>query len=100
MPEPIHEPDRRRFSLTLDHETAEFTYRLAAAGSGGGEAQAVMIFNHVFVPPAYRGRGVADRLAKFAFDHAAAEGWRVRATCPYLTDAWLPRHPEAHHLLA
>jgi predicted GNAT family acetyltransferase len=42
---------------------------------------------------------VAGRLAAAAFDQARAAGWRVRPTCPYLADAWVPRHQEVQDLI-
>jgi predicted GNAT family acetyltransferase len=59
----------------------------------------VVRFDRVFVPPSHRGRGVAGRLAAAAFDQARAAGWRVRPTCPYLADAWVPRHQEVQDLI-
>jgi uncharacterized protein len=46
-----------------------------------------------FVPAKARGRGIAERLVAEAFRFARAKGWRVRPSCSYVSDTYLPRHP-------
>ena len=94
-----HDPNAQRFTLQLDGETAFVAYRLETAKGSGGRA-AVMDYYHVFVPPSHRGQGTAGRLVKFALDHARAEGWKVRPTCPYIAGQFIPRFPEYDDVLA
>jgi hypothetical protein len=53
---------------------------------------------HTEVLPAFRGRGVAGELARFALDDARRRGLRVLATCPYVR-AYIEGHPETHDLV-
>ena len=100
-----HDPAAQRFSLDLDGQTAYVHYAPPAPPPGESSTDttettpAVIRFDYVFVPPSHRGKGVNSRLLKSAFDHARSAGWTVKATCPYIRDAWLPRHPEVHDLL-
>jgi predicted GNAT family acetyltransferase len=43
------------------------------------------------VPPALRGRGVANALAKWAIETAGRDGLRVVAACPFV-QAYMQRH--------
>ena len=81
-----HEPDRHRFELSLDDETAYVDYRPLADG--------IVDYSYVYVPPSHRGRGSAGRVLKFAFDHARDAGWKVRPTCGYIAGHFLPRFPQ------
>jgi predicted GNAT family acetyltransferase len=53
---------------------------------------------HTEVLPAYRGRGVAGELARFALDDARRRGLRVIASCPSVR-AYVERHPETHDIV-
>jgi predicted GNAT family acetyltransferase len=53
---------------------------------------------HTEVLEAYRGRGVAEALARFALDDGRRRGLRVIATCPYVR-AYVERHPETHDIV-
>ena len=52
-----------------------------------------------FVPPHARGRGVAAALVAEAFCFARAHGWRVRPSCSYVADTYLPDHPRDKELV-
>lgn len=93
---PRHDPDAQRFTLELDGETAYVNY----SPDPSGDADHDVVFSYVFVPPAHRGRGVNHALLNFAFEHARQHGWTVRPTCTYIANAWVPRHPEVHDVLA
>jgi predicted GNAT family acetyltransferase len=53
---------------------------------------------HTEVPPALRGRGLADLLARFALEKARADGLRVIPICPFVK-AFIKRHPEYQPLV-
>ncbi|MFF7889882.1 GNAT family N-acetyltransferase [Streptomyces sp. NPDC020794] len=56
-----------------------------------------VVFVHTEVQDAYRGRGIASALGRYALDDARAAGLRVVATCPFI--AWyIDQHPEYHEL--
>lgn len=82
-----HDPIRQRFVLALENAEAELNYRPLAS-------EGLVAYERVFVPPAHRGRGVAEKLSAFAFDYARSAGWRVRPVCPYLANQFLRRHPD------
>ena len=83
-----HENDR--FVASVDGIQARLDYRL----EGG-----TMVITHTAVPDAIAGRGVAGKLTRAAFEHARAQGWKVRPACEYAT-GWVGRHPEYASLLA
>jgi len=85
IPEIRHEPDAHRFVADCDGHVAELQYAERDA--------ATLDFHHTFVPPEFRGGGVAGVLTAHALDWARASGKKVRPSCPYVA-AYLRRHPE------
>jgi len=72
-----HDPTARRFVADLgDGAQAILEYR--------PEGEGVLDYFHTYVPPAFRGRGIAGALVEFALEHARAQGLRVRPTCPFV----------------
>ncbi|HSH27712.1 MAG TPA: GNAT family N-acetyltransferase [Wenzhouxiangella sp.] len=55
--------------------------------------------DHVNVPKAVGGRGIAGKLTRHALDWASEQGLKVQAHCPYVA-SWIKRHPEYEKLLA
>jgi len=49
---------------------------------------------HTYVPEVFRGRGIAERLCKSAFEYAKSQGLGVIPSCSYISDYYLKRHPE------
>ncbi|NBB93501.1 MAG: N-acetyltransferase [Gammaproteobacteria bacterium] len=58
----------------------------------------VVSMNHVGVPKAVGGRGIAGQLTRHALEWADEQGLEVRARCPYVA-RWIERHPEYQRLL-
>ena len=86
VPIPVrHEPNQQRFVAALGGDVAVLQYRL--------QGQTLDLY-HTEVPPAFRGRGIAEQLCRAAFEHAKANGWRVIPSCPYISSTYLQRHPE------
>jgi uncharacterized protein len=83
---PTHHPAEHRFAVTQSDGEAFLSYD-AAQGSA--------TVTHTFVPPAWRGRGVAELLVRAFLDWARKEGRQVESRCSYAT-AFLARHPELH----
>ena len=88
--------------MDVTHDEANGRFVVAVEGEGGEEAVLRYVLQHggtvmnmvsVYVPPAYRGRGLAERVTQAAFEHAEAKGLRVVPTCPYISGAYLRRHP-------
>ncbi|WP_028709747.1 GNAT family N-acetyltransferase [Propionicicella superfundia] len=79
-------PGRRRFEATQDGALAGFAeYQLA---------DALIVFTHTEVAPAFEGRGVGSAIARCALDQVRADGTRkVLPVCPFIS-GWISRHPE------
>ncbi|MBN6148828.1 N-acetyltransferase [Xanthomonas sp. AmX2] len=84
-----HDPQQKRFALTLDGHEAELGY-VREPGR--------LIITHTGVPGPLEGRGLAAALVAAALDHARAEGLKVVPACSYAA-AYLQRHPEYAGLL-
>lgn len=80
-----HDQDQKRFYVTLEGADAQLRYVIR------GDVLDIM---HVFVPPTHRGGGLASQVTKAAFEYAVENGYRVQPTCPYVSSAFVPRHPE------
>ena len=80
-----HDEAAHRFCVKLEGYEACLMYRLA-----GKELD----LYHTYVPEVFRGRGMAEKLCKAAFDYAKANGLTVIPSCSYISDAYLKRHPE------
>jgi predicted GNAT family acetyltransferase len=67
---------RGRYVLDMPNgEPAELTF----VESGPGH----IIVDHTWVPPAYRGRGVAERLVVKAVEDARADGLKITPLCRF-----------------
>lgn len=80
-----HNPASRRFCIEMEGYEACLMYRLS-----GKEID----LYHTYVPEVFRGRGIAEKLCKAAFEYAKAEGLTVIPSCSYISGAYLKRHPE------
>jgi uncharacterized protein len=78
-----------RFELDTGGGVAFATYR---------RADGVITFLHTETPRALRGRGIASALIRGALESARAEGAKVRARCPFVSD-YIARHPDFADLL-
>lgn len=58
----------------------------------------VIALVHTEVAAAFKGRGIAGRLARHALDEARRRGLVVIPSCPYVR-AYLERHPEDRDLV-
>jgi predicted GNAT family acetyltransferase len=80
-----HDLAGSRFSVKLEGYEACLMYRRSG--------QEIDLY-HTYVPEVFRGRGVAERLCKAAFEYARANQLTVVPSCSYVADAYLRRHPE------
>lgn len=78
-----HETERQRFVLQLDDGEAVLEYRLLP-GNG-------IDFSHTFVPPALRGRGVAEKLVRAGLKWARTQEYEIQASCWYVQRFIRPR---------
>ena len=80
-----HDQAGRRFCVKLEGYEACLMYRL--------DDKALDLY-HTYVPEVFRGRGMAEKLCKAAFEYAKASGLTVIPSCSYISGAYLKRHPE------
>ncbi|HLC67583.1 MAG TPA: GNAT family N-acetyltransferase [archaeon] len=73
-----------RFFIEINGKHAILDYAL--------EGKEMDIF-HTFTDEELRGRGLAEKLALAAFDHAKKNGLRVKPTCDYIQE-FVKKHPE------
>jgi uncharacterized protein len=84
-----HNTAESRFEVSTDGLLSVADYQIR-----GGE----MVMTHTFVPPALRGRGIAEKLVRAALEHAQREKLRVVPACSYV-DVFIQRHREFQSLL-
>lgn len=72
-----HDPDRRRFSVTLDAGEAYLQYR--------PKGEDVLDFVSTFVPPEHRHHGIGAAIVKHGLDYARENDYAVIPTCPFVT---------------
>jgi len=78
-----HDIERQRFVLQTDGGEATLEYRLLP-GNG-------IDFSHTFVPPALRGRGIAEKLVRTGLSWARSQEYEIRASCWYVQRFIRPR---------
>lgn len=83
-------PDRERYELSIDGEVVGFTvYRTRPR---------LIAFVHTEIEERLQGRGLADRLIRFALEDARARGLAVLPFCPFVK-AFIERHREFEPLV-
>ncbi len=82
--------ERGRFTLAVDGGVAELGFTRSD--------QRVML-NHVRVPEAAGGKGIAGLLTRHALDWVRNQGARAVPICPYVR-SWIDRHPDYQDLVA
>jgi len=80
-----------RYVYARDGKEAEMTFVKAGEGE--------IIVDHTFVPPAWRGQGIAGKLMDHVVADARARGFKIRPVCSYVVVAFR-RHPEWSDILA
>mgnify|MGYP006174992611 FL=1 len=70
-----HQTEQQRFVLQLDGAEAVLNYAL----SGNS-----IDFHHTFVPPAFRGKGLAEQLVRHGLAWAKAQQYQLTASCSYV----------------
>jgi uncharacterized protein len=84
-----HHPSEGRFEVEVEGQSSVADYQLRGTD---------MIMTHTFVPPALRGKGIAEKLVRTALEYARSERLRVVPSCSYV-DVFIQRHPEFQPLL-
>ncbi|MFD2515411.1 GNAT family N-acetyltransferase [Pontibacter locisalis] len=81
----IHDEEDLRFYVPFKEDEAELTYTYPETE--------VMDFDHTFVPEAYRGQGVADKLVQCGLDYARDNNYKIIPSCP-VVETYIKRNPE------
>ena len=85
----INNKEAGQFEIDLDGKTAHEQYSV----SGN-----VITFIGNYVPPEYRGQGIAAEMAKYGFEYAKTNNLKVTILCPYIK-AYAQKHSEYKSLL-
>jgi len=92
MKELAHEPDAKRYTLTVDGQ-------LAAVADYSINGNSIS-FHHTYTPPEQRGHGYAGEVVTFAVDDVEANSERrIVPMCWYVAE-WFDKHPERAGLLS
>jgi uncharacterized protein len=87
--EVINQPTAGRFEIGEHGSLGSLTYTLR---------DGLLRLVHTEVPPAARGKGHADKLARAALEYARREGLRVSPVCSFVAK-YIQRHPEYKQLV-
>lgn len=85
----VHDATAQQFRVESNGDTALLQYRRDPDS---------ITFLHTEVPEAYRGRGIAQKLAQAGLDYARREGLDVIPLCPFVK-SYIQRHPEYQSLV-
>jgi hypothetical protein len=83
-------PERERYELSTDGEVVGYTAYRSRPG--------LIAFVHTEVDERFQGRGLADRLIRFALEDARARSLAVLPFCPFVK-AFIERHREFERLV-
>lgn len=78
-----HDKVQQRFVITLDKGFAVLEYRLFNPDKPLAEPVAVN-FTRTWVPPEFRGKGLAEKLVREGLAWARAENLKIQASCWYV----------------
>jgi len=76
-----HLPDQQRFIIVYEGSEAVLAYRLLNHNEDG-EPTAID-FNSTYVPPEFRGKGLAEKLVRTGIQWAKGKGYELHASCWY-----------------
>lgn len=85
-----HDPIGQKFYIELKNSEGIIAYT---------QVNDILDIHHTAVPEEYRGQGLAEKLALFAFEFAKKNKLKVIPSCPYIAEKFLPKHPEYKDLV-
>ena len=74
-----HMPEQNRFVIDYQGAQAVLQYMLSKQSTG----ETAIDFNSTFVPPAFRGKGLAEKLVRTGIKWAKEQGYELHASCWY-----------------
>jgi predicted GNAT family acetyltransferase len=81
----VNNPQKRQFEIQLGREMGLLAYRQRP-----GQIELM----HTEVPMSERGKGVGEKIVKFALEYARQNQLQVIPSCKFV-QAYLKRHPDA-----
>ena len=91
-PAAVHDVKAKKFVIAGAAGSVFIEYSRDKAGA--------MSLDHTFTDEAMRGKGLAAVVTDAAFKYAEANGMKVVPKCSYVSDTFLPKHPEYAGLVA
>jgi predicted GNAT family acetyltransferase len=92
-------------TIQVQHDDKQSKFYARPEGAEGDEAVieyekrgSTYDLLHTYVPPALRGQGVAEDLARQALDQIRSEGGKIVPSCPFI-HAFVERHGEYKDLV-
>jgi uncharacterized protein len=73
-----HLPADYKFSVRCGDNEASLHYRLSPSAT-----KTAIDFNHTWVPPEFRGKGIAEKLVRTGIQWAKDQGYELHASCWY-----------------
>ena len=86
-----HDERAQKYYALIEGQESVVEYRQAG--------ERTLNFWHTFVPPALRGKGIAEELVRQALDDVLARGYRVIPSC-WFVRVYIDRHPRYREALA
>jgi uncharacterized protein len=87
----VFEPEKNRFVAHIEGQECVLLYSKGKKGE--------MVLTFTFVPPALRGKGIAEKLMQAAVEQARKNHCKIEPACSY-TAVFFERHPEYKDLLS
>jgi predicted GNAT family acetyltransferase len=78
-----HNQQQEHFTFVIDGAEATLQYQLSKT-TANNNSPASVNFTHTFVPPEFRGKGLAESLVREGLRWAKAEGYDITASCWYV----------------
>ena len=85
-----HDPVGQKFFIHLGNVEAIIAYT---------QVNDILDLHRTIVPENYRGMGLAEKMSVFVFEFAKKNGYKIVPTCPYISQKFLPDHPEYSSLI-
>lgn len=73
-----HQPHNSRFIIQQSESEAILSYRLSAT-----DGKSAVDFYSTYVPPEFRGKGLAEKLVRTGIAWAKEQGYELHASCWY-----------------
>lgn len=86
-----HDEAAKKYYAVVDGQESVCEYGVAG--------DKTLNFWHTYVPPALRGRGIAEQLVHHALEDARDRGYKVIPSCWYVR-LYADRHPQLQDVLA